>query len=272
MTVATFAVRAEDKTEFKDEKEKASYALGLNLANGWKRNDVDLDVDAIARGMKDVFSGATQRLSSEDIQATLMKYQQELQTKQQEKRKVAGEKNKVEGEKFLVENKNKPGIETLPSGLQYKVIKEGSGDSPKATDTVSVNYRGSLIDGTVFDQSPTNQPATFRVNGVIAGWTEALQLMKPGSKWQLFIPSDLAYKEYGSGQKIGPNAALIFDVELVSVKPAPPPVQPQPITSDIIKVPSAEEMKKGAKIETIKPEDVQKEIEKERARTNQPKN
>ena len=273
--LAATIVRGEDKAAFKDDKEKASYALGLNLANGWKRNDVDLDVDAVARAMKDVFSGAPQKLSDEEIRATLTTYQQTIAAKQQEKRKALGEKNKKEGEAFLAENKTKPGVKTLPNGLQYKVMKEGAGETPKATDTVTVNYRGTLIDGTVFDQSPTNQPATFPVNGLIAGWTEALQLMKAGSKWQLFIPSELAYKESGSGQKIGPNAALIFEVELVSTKPpAPPPAAPSPITSEIIKVPSAEEMKKGAKIETIKAGEIEKEIAKERAKqqqTNQPR-
>jgi len=274
--LAATIVRGEDKAAFKDDKEKASYALGLNLANGWKRNDVDLDVDAVARAMKDVFSGATLKLSEEEIRATLMSYQQVITAKQQEKRKADAEKNKKAGEAFLAENKTKPGVISLPSGLQYKITAEGTGEIPKATDTVSVNYRGTLLDGTEFDNSAKRGgPATFPVGGVIAGWTEALQLMKTGSKWKLFIPSDLAYKDRGSPPNIGPNAALIFEVELVSTKPqAPPPAAPGPITSEIIKVPSAEEMKKGAKIETIKAEDVQKEIEKEKAkqqRTNQPK-
>ncbi len=274
--LAAFCLRADDKAGFKDDKEKISYALGLNVANSYKRSDVDLDMDTFVRGMKDVFNGATQKLSEEEVRATLTKYQQELQVKQQEKRKALGEKNKIEGEKFLVENKTKAGVITLPSGLQYKIITEGAGEIPKATDTVSVNYRGTLIDGTEFDSSAKHGgPASFPVRGVIAGWTEALQLMKTGSKWQLFIPSDLAYKERGSPPNIGPNAALIFEVELISIKPsAPPPPAQSPITSEIIKVPSAEEIKKGAKIETIKPEDIEKEIAKERAKqqqTNQPK-
>lgn len=265
--MAAFMIRAEDKATFKDEREKASYAVGLNLGNNWKRGDIDLDPDAVLRGIKDVYSGAP-KLSEDETRSVLTAYQQEISAKQQEKRKVIGEKNKAEGEKFLADNKTKPGVTTLPSGLQYQVITNGTGEIPKATDMVSVNYRGTLIDGTEFDHSPTNQPATFRVNGVIAGWIEALQLMKTGSKWKLFIPSSLAYKEFGSGQKIGPNATLIFEVELVSIKPS---VAPAPVTSDIIKVPSAEEMKKGAKIETIKADEVQKEIEKEKAKTNAPK-
>lgn len=276
--LAATIVRGEDKAAFKDDREKAGYALGLNLANGWKRNDIDIDVDAVARAMKDVFSGATLKLSEEEIRATLTSYQQTIAAKREEKRKSLGEKNKKEGEAFLAENKTKPGVKTLPSGLQYKILTEGKGEIPKATDTVSANYRGTLLDGTEFDNSAKRGgPAPFAVRGVIAGWTEALQLMKTGSKWQLFVPSDLAYKERGFPPNIGPDAALIFEVELVSIKssePQPPsPAAAGPITSEIIKVPSAEEMKKGAKIETIKPEDIQKEIEKEKTRqaqTNQP--
>jgi FKBP-type peptidyl-prolyl cis-trans isomerase FklB len=151
----------------------------------------------------------------------------------------------------------------------YRVIKEGSGDSPKLADSVTVNYRGTLIDGTEFDSSEKGgKPITFRVGGVIKGWTEALQLMKPGAKWQLYIPSDLAYGPNGSGPKIGPNSVLVFDVELISVEPAPTAaITPQApsLTSDIIKVPSAEGLKRGEKIETIKPEDIEKERQKEAA-------
>ena len=137
----------------------------------------------------------------------------------QEKQKKIGEKNKIDGEAFLAENKKKEGVKTLPSGLQYSIIKEGAGKMPKATDTVTVNYKGTLIDGTEFDSSyRRGQPVSFPVNGVIAGWTEALQLMKEGSKWQLFIPSELAYGEKGAGNTIGPNAVLIFEVELISIK------------------------------------------------------
>lgn len=275
--LAAFCVRAEDKANFKNEKEKASYAFGLNTAGAWKRNDIadQLDVDAFARGLKDSLAGQ-QKLTEEEIHTTLTSYNQVMTAKREEKRKADGEKNKKAGEAFLAENKTKPGVITLPSGLQYKIITEGTGEIPKATDTVSVNYRGTLLDGTEFDNSAKRGgPATFPVRGVIAGWTEALQLMKTGSKWTLFIPSDLAYKDRGSPPNIGPNAALIFEVELVSIKsPAAPPPAQGPITSDIIKVPSAEALKKGEKIETIKAEDVQKEIEKEKAKqqqTNQPK-
>ena len=160
---------------------------------------------------------------------------------------------------------------TLPSGLQYKVIAEGAGDSPAAHDQVTVNYRGKLIDGTEFDSSyKRGEPATFGVSGVIKGWTEALQLMKPGAKWELYIPSALAYMERGSGAQIGPNSTLIFDVELVSVKKQEPPPTPEPVTSDIIKVPSKEEMEKGAKIEVIKKEDLDK-LMKEQQKAPAPK-
>ncbi|MDW8310163.1 MAG: FKBP-type peptidyl-prolyl cis-trans isomerase, partial [Verrucomicrobiales bacterium] len=154
-----------------------------------------------------------------------------------------------------------PGIVTLPSGLQYTILADGDGPSPGPEDLVTVHYRGTLLDGTEFDRSPTNKPVEFAVNAVIRGWSEALTRMKAGSKWKLFIPPQLGYGERGAPPKIGPNAALIFDVELVSFRTPPPPTNPPPappITSDIIKVPSLEEMKKGAKIEVIKAEDVEK--------------
>ena len=246
---------AEAKPAFANDREKAGYALGLNLANSWKRQGLEGDVvdfDAIARGMKEAQPGGKPLLTEDEARATLMNLQQTVMAKQ----KRAGEKIKADGEKFLAENKTKPGIIALTNGLQYKVLTEGQGDSPKAADTVTVNYRGTLIDGTEFDSSyKRGQPATFPVGGVIAGWTQALQLMKPGAKWQLFIPSELAYGERGT-PGIPPGSTLIFEVELISfTAPAPQP-PPQPITSDIIRVPSAEEMKHGAKIETIKADQI----------------
>ncbi len=256
--------KAEDKNPFKDEREKVSYAAGLMNAMNMKRGGLDLDIDAFAKGVKDGTGSGPALMTDQEVRETLMKWQQEMRAKQQEKQKVLGDKNKQEGEAFLAKNKTEPGVITLPSGLQYKVLKEGSGDSPKAEDTVTVNYKGTLIDGTEFDSSEkSGHPATFGVRGVIPGWTEALQLMKPGAKWKLFVPSSLAYKDRGAPPNIGPEATLIFDVELISAShPAPTP-PPQPLTSDIIKVPSAEELKKGAKIETIKPEDIEKEKAKE---------
>ncbi|MEK7781252.1 MAG: FKBP-type peptidyl-prolyl cis-trans isomerase, partial [Verrucomicrobiota bacterium] len=181
-------------------------------------------------------------------------------------RALFGEKNKAEGEAFLAANKSKPGVKVFPSGLQYKVLAEGSGESPKPEDTCIVKYRGTLIDGTEFDNSEKapGGTASFPANRVIPGWTEALTNMKPGAKWQLFVPSNLAYGEMGKGGNIAPNTVLLFDVELVSFTAAPPPPPPAaPLTSDIIKVPSLDEMKKGAKIETIKAEDVEK-LQKEK--------
>jgi FKBP-type peptidyl-prolyl cis-trans isomerase FklB len=265
---------ADAKNPFKDEREKVSYALGISYGTGWKRAELDLDVDAISKGMKDA-AGTSALLSENEAREILMKYQkdhqQEMQAKQADRQKKLGDKNRAEGEAFLAKNKTAPSVITLPSGLQYKVLADGpkGGDNPKADDMVNVKYRGTLIDGTEFDSSEKPgrpSPASFQANRVISGWTEALQLMKPGDKWQLFIPPGLAYKEHGSPPNIGPEAVLIFEVELVSSShPAPPP-PPQPLTSDIIKVPSAEELKKGAKIETIKPEDIEKEKAKELAK------
>jgi len=254
-------LRAEDAA-FKNDKDKTSYALGAYYGGDWKRREIevdDLNFDELVRGMKTALAGEKSALTDQELKEALNKFQQALSAKQQEKRRIAGEKNKAEGEKFLAENKAKPGVVALPSGLQYKVITEGSGEKPKPEDTVTVNYRGTLIDGTEFDSSAKRgRPATFRVGGVIPGWTQALTNMPAGAKWELFIPSNLAYGERGN-PSIAPNATLLFEVELVSIQPPPPPAAPAaPLTSDIIKVPSLEEMKKGAKIETIKAEDVEK--------------
>ena len=260
---------AADQSALKDEREKISYAIGMSVATGWKHvEDLDVDVDTINRGIKDTMTGAHQLMTEQEMRDTLTKFSQQLRAKGEEKRRQVGEKNKAEGAAFLAANKTKPGVITLPSGLQYKIMKEGDGESPKADDSVTVNYRGTLTDGTEFDSSiKRGQPATFGVGGVIKGWTEGLQLMKTGGKWQFYIPSDLAYGERGN-QSIPPNSTLVFEVELLSIAHPTPAPAPQPLTSDIIKVPSAEELKHGAKIETIKPEDIQKEMEKERAKTN----
>jgi FKBP-type peptidyl-prolyl cis-trans isomerase FklB len=259
-------LRAEEPAT-KNDKDKISYALGTYYGGDWKRRfgiePGDLNFDEFVRAVKTELAGEKSALSEQETKDTLNKFQQELAARQQEKRKVAGEKNKAEGEKFLADNKPKPGIITLPSGLQYKVLTEGKGESPKPEDNVTVNYRGTLLDGTEFDSSAkAGKPLTRRANSFISGWNEALTHMKAGDKWQLFIPSNLAYGERGEPRAgIGPNATLLFDVELVSFEtpPPPPPAAPAaPLTSDIIKVPSLEEMKKGAKIETIKAEDVEK--------------
>ena len=202
----------------KTDKDKLSYALGMDIGGSMKSQSIDIDPDTFAKGIKDVVEGNKALLTNEEFQATMQKFQQEMMAKQADQSKIIAEKNKAEGEAFLAANKSKDGVATTESGLQYIVIEEGSGDSPKATDTVSVHYKGTLISGVEFDSSyKRNQPASFPVNGVIPGWTEALQLMKLGAKWKVFLPSDIAYGERGAGQQIGPNATLIFEVELISI-------------------------------------------------------
>jgi FKBP-type peptidyl-prolyl cis-trans isomerase FklB len=193
--------------------------MGADIGKRLQSQSIDVDPDAFAQGMKDAFSGGKMLLTEQEIKEAITALQKELTEKQAERAKQLGEKNMKAGEAFLAENKKKEGVITLPSGLQYKVIKEGAGKTPKADDTVVTHYRGTLIDGTEFDSSyKRGEPATFPVKGVIPGWTEALQLMKEGSKWELFIPASLAYGDHGAGNAIGPNATLIFEIELISVK------------------------------------------------------
>jgi FKBP-type peptidyl-prolyl cis-trans isomerase FklB len=214
---------AQDKPQLKDQKDKASYSIGYDIGETFKKQKIELNIDALVAGLKEAVGGKEATMSKEDRDKTLQAFQKEMMEKQIAASKEAATKNQAEGEKFLAENKTKDGVKTTASGLQYKVLKEGSGPSPKETDTVVTNYRGTLIDGTEFDSSyKRNEPASFPVNRVIKGWTEALQLMKPGAKYQLFIPSSLAYGERGAGQLIGPNATLIFEVELLSIKPPEP--------------------------------------------------
>lgn len=204
-------------------KQKFSYALGMNIGSGLggnlKKESVEFDPALVSQGLKDAMSGGKTRMTEEEMKAVLNEVQTEVQKLRQEKTKEAAATNKSEGEAFLAANKSKEGIVTLPSGLQYKILTAGSGPKPVATDSVVCNYRGTLINGTEFDSSyKRGQPATFGVGQVIKGWTEALQLMPVGSKWQLFVPSNLAYGEQGAGQgQIGPNSTLIFEVELVSI-------------------------------------------------------
>lgn len=211
-------------------KQKASYAIGMNLGGGLHRQNVDVDNAALIQGMKDALAGGKTLLTEDEARAALMQLQKEMQEKQQAKAAQEGEANKKEGDAFLAANKSKEGVVTLPSGLQYKILTPGTGPKPTASDSVVCNYKGTLINGTEFDSSyKRGEPATFPVTGVIKGWTEALQLMPVGSKWQLFIPSDLAYGPRGTpGGPIGPNATLIFEVELVSIKDKNPPPDKAP--------------------------------------------
>jgi FKBP-type peptidyl-prolyl cis-trans isomerase FklB len=213
------AAGAQETPTLKDQKEKISYIIGMDIGTNFKRQSIDIDPDILGRGIKDGLSGAKPLLSEPEAKEVLAAFETVMKGKQEEARKVIGEKNKKEGEVFLAANKAKEGVKTAPSGLQYKVIKPGTGKKPQATDTVTVNYRGTLVDGTEFDSSyRRGKPATFPVSGVIPGWTEALQLMEEGAKWQIVIPSKLAYGEQGAGQAIGPNATLLFEVELVSIQ------------------------------------------------------
>jgi FKBP-type peptidyl-prolyl cis-trans isomerase len=244
-----------------DDRAKASYAIGMSIGHSFQQQNVDVDLDLVLRGIKDMQSGGKPLMTVPEMQSTLKTFQQTMMAKQMKMRQEQAEKNKEIGAAFLATNKVNPDVITLPDGMQYRVLTNGNGALPTANDTVTVNYRGTLLDGTEFDSSyKRGEPASFPVGGVIRGWTEALEKMPVGSKWQLFIPTDLAYGERGN-MGIPPNSTLIFEVELLSISPAAPsvPATPaQPLSSDIIKVPSAEEMKKGAKIETIKAEDVAK--------------
>ena len=219
------------KVELKSKKDKVSYSVGYNNGYGLKRNldaqSIEFNADIVARGFMDAFANAAPSLSEDEIRAVLTDLQkdleskrQELMAKQQEKLKAEGEKNKKEGEAFLKENSRKEGVKVLPDGLQYRMLAVGTGKQPTAADSVTVNYKGTLIDGTEFDSSyKRGQPVTFQLGQVIKGWTEGIQLMKEGGKMELFIPSELAYKDQNVGP-IGPNSTLIFEVELISVQPA----------------------------------------------------
>src|SRR3990172_818904 len=215
LCLSSSLVFAEEAADLSTPKQKLSYTVGHQIGQSLKKQELDIDVDVVSTAIKDVLTGAKVRLSAEDMQAAIQNHQQELGNK----RAAMGETNKKDGQVFLEANKKKEGVVTLPSGLQYKVITQGKGKKPKPTDTIVANYRGTLIDGKEFDSSyKRGEPATFPVNQVIKGWQEILPMMTEGSKWQVFIPADRAYGENGAGADIGPNAALIFDIELISIK------------------------------------------------------
>jgi len=223
---------AQDKpAPFKDQKDKFSYAVGLNIGMNFKRQNIDTNPEMITTGIKDAMAGKPQ-MTTDQVKETMVAFEKDMQQKQAD----AAKKNEGDSEKFLAANKSKEGVKTTASGLQYKVIKEGNGAQPKSSDTVTVNYRGTLVDGTEFDSSyKRGQPATFPLGGVIKGWTEGLQLMKVGSKYQFFVPSALAYGEHSPSPQIPPGSALIFEVELMDVKAGAAnqfvPTSPAPATS-----------------------------------------
>src|ERR1700753_2168166 len=217
------------------QKQKASYAIGANIGRGLHRDGVDVDPSLVARGIRDAMAGGKLQLTDDEMKAALTTLTTDLKKKQDTELAAQGEANKKEGETFLAANKGKQGVVTLPDGLQYKILSAGNGPKPTATDTVVANYKGTLINGTEFDSSyKRGQPVKFPVGQVIKGWTEVLQMMPTGSKWEVYIPSDLAYGPQGPGRgPIGPNETLVFEIELVSIQPkgataTPPPATPPP--------------------------------------------
>lgn len=259
---AAAAPAAAKPSPFKDERDKVSYALGLNMGNYIKRQDFDPNIEQIVKAIQDAMEGKPPLIDDAEMRTTMMAWQKTQREKGDAKRKE-------EGVKYLADNKAKEGVKVTPSGLQYKVVTPGEGATPTTNDVVSVNYRGTLINGTEFDSSyKRGKTADFTVTGVIKGWTEALLMMKKGAKWQLTIPPELAYGERGNPSIPG-NSVLNFEVELVDFKPRPSSTSPPPtpgganagqpvVTSDIIKVPSAEGLKKGEKIEVIKASELEK--------------
>src|SRR5271165_3174379 len=217
-------------------KEKASYAIGQNIGKAMKKDSVDIDPNILARGIKDAVTGAKQAMTDEEEQTALQAFQTEMKGKMEAKAAATGLVNKQAGETFMAANKTKPGVTTTASGMQYRVLTNGSGPKPTASDTVTCNYKGTLVDGKEFDSSyKRGQPAQFPVTGVIKGWTEALQMMPVGSKWELVLPPNLAYGDRGAGPDIGPNSTLVFEVELVGIAPKPeakPDAKAEPKAAD----------------------------------------
>ena len=207
---------------FKSQKDKLSYAIGMEMGKGVKAQGIDVDPNVLAQGLKDAISGGKTLLSDEELKQIISGLQQEVRQKQMQVQEAAAAENKTKGDAFLAENAKKDGIVALPDGLQYKVMTTGQGKKPAETDTVLCNYKGTFLDGTEFDSSTkAGKPVPFEVKNVIPGFKEVLQLMPVGSKWQVFIPSKLAYGERGAGNVIGPNATLIFEIELVGIQGNP---------------------------------------------------
>lgn len=272
IAVSQCAAPAEDKQAFTNQSDKVSYSVGMYVGEQiLKRNGIEVNVDVMTQAINDTLAGRELKLTPQQAQEVMAAYQQEMRPKREAARIKLAEKNRAEGEKFLAENKPKEGIKThpvkLPDGsaaeLQYKILTEGTGETPKATDTVNFNFRGKLINGTEFDNSAKYGPqlTKFAVNRIpIRGMSEAMQLMKTGSKWEIYVPSSLAFGDVANGS-VEPGATLIYEVELLGIdspKPAVVAAPPKPLVSDTIKVPSAEDLKKGAQIEYIKSEDLEK--------------
>jgi FKBP-type peptidyl-prolyl cis-trans isomerase len=272
---ASFLAGAADtnaSASFKSEKEKISYSIGVNIGSAMKSQQFDVDVDVVSSAIKDVISGRETKLTPQQAMENIRAYQREMATKRMEEIKKQAEKNKKDGEAFLAANKSKPGVKTqivtLADGnaaeLQYKVSKEGTGEIPRSNDLVEVSFRGTSPGGKEFAssaKSPPGAPPRPASAGIMGtkGTAEALQMMKVGSKWEVYMPASLAFNDNPGPGGLEPGSPVIFELELTGIKAPPPPPPPaQPLTSDIIKVPSAEEMKKGAKIEVLKPEDVER--------------
>jgi len=203
---------------FNNNQERISYIIGRDMAANFKKQGIDIEPQFLLQGLQEAMAGTQSNLSQDEVHQAMTELQQWMQSRQASSHNRMAEINQQEGQAFLAENKNNAGVVSLPSGLQYQILQEGAGATPGRNDKVTTHYHGTLLDGTVFDSSyERGQPATFPVNGVIAGWTEALTKMKEGAKWRLFIPANLAYGAQGAGDDIGPNATLIFDVELLSV-------------------------------------------------------
>src|SRR4029077_12041774 len=207
---------------FKTQKEKVSYAIGMEMGKGVKSQGIDVDPGILAQGLRDAVSGAKPQMSEEELKQVITGLQQEMRQKQMQMQEAAAAENKTKGDTFMAENSKKDGVVALPDGLQYKVLSPGTGKKPAETDTVLCNYKGTFLDGTEFDSSAqAGKPVPFEVKGIIPGFKEALLLMPVGSKWQIFVPSNLAYGERGAGNVIGPNSTLIFEIELVSIQSNP---------------------------------------------------
>ncbi len=226
--VATTKATAVATPAARSPQDKISYSIGVDIGRNFKAQNISIDLNTFSQGLQDGMNNQP-TMTDTEIQQTLAAFQQDLIQKRTAELKKIGDKNKAEGDVFLANNKKQAGVTTLPSGLQYKVVTAGKGPKPSLQDTVTTHYRGRLLDGTEFDSSyGRNEPVTFPVNGVIPGWSEALQLMPVGSKWELVIPSNLAYGEYGAGNKIGPNATLLFEVELLSIEAPKAPAAATP--------------------------------------------